>query len=335
MKLRRTFQTIDTHTGGQPTRTVVGGVPVIPGNTMQEKFMHVQKHKDWIRKVLCQEPRGNDVMSGAFLTPPCTPGADIGVIYFEGSGYLPMCVHDTVGVATALVETGMVEVEEPVTKIVFDTPTGVVHVSVEVKDCSAGKVTIVNAPAFVMKRDVEVKTKEFGTVKLDIAFGGNTYGILSAASLGLEIVQEKAKEIVDKGVLLRDYVNRQIPIQHPTLPFVDKVTHMEFYSTSATPGVSARNTVLINGAALDRSACGTGTSAKMALMHAKNELKIGEPFVHESILGSTFTGRILEETDVEGIPAVVVEISGQAYVTGMSTFVMDPDDPLAGGFILG
>ena len=335
MRVRRTFQTIDTHTGGQPTRTVVGGVPVIPGDTMQEKFVHVQKHKDWIRKVLCQEPRGNDVMSGAFLTPPCTEGADIGVIYFEGSGYLPMCVHDTIGVSTALVENGFVEVTEPVTRIVLDTPTGVVRVSVEVENCCAKKVTLVNTPAFVMGRDYIVETKEFGPVKLDIAFGGNTYGILPASSLGLEIVPERAKEIVDKGVLLRDYVNDQIPIKHPTLPFIDKVTHMEFYSDSPTPGVSARNTVLINGAALDRSACGTGTSAKMALMHAKGELELGEFFVHESILGSVFTGRILEETDVEGIPAIIAEISGQAYVTGMSTFVIDPDDPFAGGFILG
>ena len=335
MRLRRTFQTIDTHTGGQPTRTVVGGLPVIPGSTMQEKFLHVKEEKDWIRRVLCQEPRGSEVMSGAFLTTPCTPGADIGVIYFEAAGYLPMCAHDTIGLSTALVENGIVEVTEPVTRIVLDTPAGVVQVSVEVENFCARRVTIVNAPSFVMKRDCLVETAEFGPVKLDIAWGGNTYGILPASALGLEIVPERAREIIAKAVLLRDCVNEQISVSHPTLPFVDRVTHMELYADSATSGVSARNTVLINGAALDRSACGTGTSARMALMHAKGQLKRGESFVHESILGSTFTGRIIEETDMEGIPAVIAEISGQAFLTGMSTFVIDPDDPLGGGFLLG
>ncbi len=335
MKIRRTFQTIDTHTGGEPTRTVVGGVPVIPGSTMQEKFIYMQTHNDWMRRVLCLEPRGNEVMSGAFLTPPCTLGADIGVLYYETGGWLPMCGHDTIGVATALVETGMVEVKEPFTDIVFDTPSGVVQARVEVEDQRAKNVTFVNAPALVIGRDYYVDTPEFGRVTFDVAYGGNMYAILPAASLGLELVPERSKEIVAKGVLLRKYINEQIQVRHPELPFVDKVTHIEFSAPSNTPGVSARNAVIITSAAIDRSPCGTGTSAKMAILHAKGELKLNETFVHESLIGSIFTCRIIAETKIAGMPAVIPEISGRAFLTGMSTFMMDPDDPLAEGFELG
>ncbi|MFZ5945617.1 MAG: proline racemase family protein [Bacillota bacterium] len=335
MKIRRTFQTIDTHTGGEPTRTVVGGVPVIPGSTMEEKFVYMQTHNDWMRKVLSLEPRGNEVMSGAFLTPPCTPGTDIGVLYYETGGWLPMCGHDTIGVATALVETGMVEVKEPFTEIVLDTPSGVVKTLVEVQDQRAKNVTFVNAPAFVIGHDYYVDTPEFGRVTFDVAYGGNMYAILSASAVGLEIVPERSREIVAKGVLLRKYINEQIQVSHPLLPFVDKVTHIEFSAPSDTPGVSARNAVIITSAAIDRSPCGTGTSAKMALLHAKGELKLNETFVHESIIGSTFTCRIIEETEIAGMPAIVPEISGRAFLTGMSTFMMDPDDPLAEGFELG
>ncbi|MEL7565068.1 MAG: proline racemase family protein [Dehalobacterium sp.] len=334
MKICRTFQTIDTHTGGEPTRTVVGGVPVIPGSTMQEKFIYMQRHNDWMRKVLSLEPRGNEVMSGAFLTPPCTLGADIGVLYYETGGWLPMCGHDTIGVATALVETGMVEVKEPITEIVLDTPSGVVKVTVEVENQRAKNVTFVNAPALVIGRDYCVNTTEFGRVTFDVAYGGNMYAILPAAALGLELVPERSKEIVSKGVLLRDYINKQIHVCHPLLPFVNKVTHIEFSAPSNTPGVSARNAVIITSAAIDRSPCGTGTSAKMALLYAKGELKLNETFVHESLIGSIFTCRIIEETEIDGVTAIVPEISGRAFITGMCTFMMDPEDPLAEGFEL-
>ncbi|WP_207648162.1 proline racemase family protein [Desulfotruncus arcticus] len=334
VKICRTFQTVDTHTGGEPTRTVVGGVPVIPGSTMQEKFIYMQTHHDWMRKVLSLEPRGNEVMSGAFLTPPCTPGTDIGVIYYETGGWLPMCGHDTIGVATALVETGMVEVQEPFTDIVLDTPNGVVKARVKVEDQSAKSVTFVNAPALVIGRDYYVDTPEFGRVTFDVAYGGNMYAILPAAALGLELVPGRSKEIVAKGVLLRNYINEQIQVRHPLLTFVDRVTHIEFSAPSDTPGVSARNAVIITSAAIDRSPCGTGTSAKMALLHAKGELKLNETFVHESLLGSIFTCRIIEETEIAGMRAIVPEISGRAFITGMSTFMIDPEDPLADGFEL-
>lgn len=334
VKIKNIFHTIDTHTGGEPTRTVVGGIPVIPGCTMQKKFVYMQTHKDWVRKALCLEPRGNEVMSGAFLTSPCTSGADIGVLYFETGGWLPMCGHGTIGVATAMVETGMVDVKEPFTEIVMDTPSGIVKVTVEVEKQKAENVTFVNAPAFVVGLGYVVDTAEFGRVSFDMAYGGNMYAILPAASLGLELVPSRAKEIVSKGVLLRDIINKNIQVRHPSLPFVDKVTHIEFSSPSDTPGVSARNAVIITSAAIDRSPCGTGTSAKMAVLHSRGELKLNETFVHESIIGSTFTCRIIEEKIINGINAIVPEIKGRAFLTGMCTLMIDPEDPLAEGFEL-
>ena len=333
MYTRRVFNTIDTHTGGEPTRTVLSGVPVIPGSTMMEKYTYMMEHNDWIRRLLCLEPRGNAVMSGAFLTPPCREDADIGVMYFETGGWLPMCGHDTIGVCTALVETGMVKVEEPVTIIRLDTPSGLVTASVRVENGRAIEVSFENAPAFVMQRDVTVQTKEWGPVKCDISWGGNVYAILPAASLGLKLVPERSKEIVEKGVSFRDQINQQVKISHPELPFVNSVTHIEFYDESPN-GADCRNAVIITSAAIDRSPCGTGTSAKLALLHAEGKLKVGQPFVHESLIGSIFNAHILRETEVAGIPAVIPVIGGRAFVSGMCSFFLDPEDPFPAGFSL-
>ncbi len=334
MRIRKTFHTIDTHTEGEPTRTVVGGIPVIPGKTMQEKMVYMMEKQDWIRKVLTREPRGNDVMSGTILTTPCTPGTDIGILFFEG-GWMPMCGHDTIGVSTALVESGMVEVTEPYTYINLDTASGVVKVKVEVKDNVAKRVTFTNAPAFVMARDVDVETKEFGKVHLDIAYGGNPYAILPASALGVKVAPENAKEIIAKGNLLKKYINEQVKIQHPELPFVNKVTHVELSDEPTNPEATLKNAVVIPPAAIDRSPCGTGTSAKMALLAAKGQLKKGELFVHESIIGSLFHCQIVGEAEVGGIPAIIPEVSGRAFVTGIHTFMIDPDDPFPEGFELG
>lgn len=337
MRIRRTFHTIDTHTGGEPTRTVVGGMPVIPGATMKDKMLYMMGEGDWLRQLLVFEPRGNEVMSGTLITPPCRPDADLGVLYFEVGGWMPMCGHDTIGVATALVESGMVPVTEPVTEIALDTAAGLVRVSVDVEEGIAKRVTFINAPAFMLAENAVVKTGEWGDISLDIAYGGNIYAILPAASLGLDIKPENASEIVAKGNRLKKAINTQIPVAHPQLPFMNQVTHVEFFQNAETKedGLHrVRNAVVIPPGAIDRSPCGTGTSAKLAVLAAKGHIKPGGAFIHESIIGSEFVCRYVTDTTVAGKPAVVPQVTGSAWVTGIHTFMLDPEDPFPRGFEL-
>ena len=338
MQARKVITTFDTHTGGEPTRTVLSGAPTAPGTTMAEKFAWMMENGDWLRRLLCLEPRGNPVMSGAILCPPCRPEADMGVMYFETGGWLPMCGHDTIGVCTALVEMGLVQVTEPITVIRLDTPSGLVTAEVQVTNGHAGLVSFANAPAFVMQAGVRLDTAEFGAVTLDIAWGGNVYAILPAAALGLTLLPENSREIVAKGVRLRELVNeqvgRQVKICHPQLPFVNSVTHVELYGPSPNPQADCRNAVIITSAAIDRSPCGTGTSAKLALLHSRGSLGLKEEFVHESLIGSLFTAHIQSLTQVDHIPAVIPVIGGRAYVSGMHSFFLEADDPFPQGFSL-
>ncbi|MCL6478226.1 MAG: proline racemase family protein [Peptococcaceae bacterium] len=329
------FTTIDTHTAGEPTRTIIGGIPYIPGKTVSEKMLHLKEKEDWIRKILMYEPRGNDVMSGVILTEPCTPGADIGVIFIEVGGYLPMCGHDTIGVSTALIEAGIIKPVEPYTFITLDTPAGLVQVKVRVDHCVAKEVTFVNVPAFVFAGDVEVDVPSIGAVKLDISYGGNYYAIVRSADVGLDVRPEEAGKIIRLGNMIKDAVNRQVEVYHPEKPFINEVTHVAFSAPPTRPGAAMKNAVVIPPGSIDRSPCGTGTAAKLACLYAKGELGMNEVFVHESIIGTTFACRVLEETKVGEFPAVIPEITGQAFVTGMHTFVIDPDDPVTEGFRLG
>jgi proline racemase len=335
MRFRRMFNTIDTHTGGEPTRTVIGGMPPIPGKTMAEKMLYLKNEEDWIRQCLMYEPRGNEVMSGVFLTEPCLPEADIGVIFMEVGGYLPMCGHDTIGVCTALIESGMIKPREPYTFINLDTPAGLVRAKVLVENQIAKEVSFTNIPSFVFARDVQVEVPELGTVSLDISYGGNYYAILDAQQVGLAVEPSRAKEIVTLGNKIKDAVNRQVTVFHPDKPFINEVTHVEFSALPVDPEATLKNAVVIPPGAIDRSPCGTGTSAKMAALYSRGQLAVGDRFVHESIIGSVFRCRVLEETKVGDFPAIIPEITGSAYVTGMHTFVIDPDDPFWQGFQLG
>lgn len=333
-KDRRAITCLETHTEGQPTRTVLNGLPEIPGNTMKEKMIYMMTQQDWLRQVICFEPRGNDIMSGTIVTTPCHPEADFGVLYYEVGGWMPMCGHDTIGVATALVESGLLRAAEPCTYATLDTPSGLVRVKIDVKNGVAVRVTLENAPAFVTNHDVKVTVPGFGTLTTDIVYGGNMFAILPAAAMGLSLEKENAKELIQKGNLLRQCINEQIPVSHPYLDMMDHVTHIEFYQ-KGQPGFSDyKNAVIIPPGDIDRSPCGTGTSARLAQLHARGELEVGVPFVHESLIGTRFYCRILKETNVSGIPAVVPEISGRAYVMGQTTLLIDPDDPFQNGFQL-
>ncbi|WP_126428354.1 proline racemase family protein [Brevibacillus marinus] len=333
MRASNVFTTVDTHTGGNPTRTVLSGLPRLSGASMAEKMLQMKREYDWIRKLLMFEPRGHDVMSGALLVEPCHPQADIGVIYIETGGYLPMCGHDTIGFCTALVETGIVQAAEPVTRLKLDTPAGLVEVSIEVEGGKAKSVSFRNIPAFLYKQ-VEVEVAGIGHVSCDLAYGGNFYAITDARKLGLELVPDNAARIIETAVRIRQAINRQVEVVHPEAPFIKGLTHVEFYTDPVHPAAHVRNTVVVPPGGIDRSPCGTGTSAKLATMFAKGEIGMGEAFVHESILGSLFRGKVVQQTTVGGLPAVVTEIAGSAWVTGMHTFFCHPDDELGEGFLL-
>lgn len=334
MKARKVFRTVETHTLGQPTRTVVSGFHKIPGATMGDKFTYMQKNEDWFRKVLCFEPRGSEIMSGTLITDPCTPGTDVGILYFEASTWLPMCGHDTIGATVALIETGLVDVTEPITKIKLDTPAGVVSVEAKVNDGVVEEVSFVNAPALVLNRDVTVHTEEFGELKLDISWGGNVYAILPAASVGLDIDPKNASRFIEIARKLGDDINGQVIVRHPTLPFVDRVTHIEFAGPPKSEDADIQNLVVALPKVIDRSPCGTGTSAKAALLCEQGKLKVGESFVHESVIGSKFRCDVVAETEVGGKKAIIPKITGNACVTGFCTWIIDPKDPFPEGFML-
>lgn len=333
MNFQRLFSTIDTHTGGNPTRTVISGLPNLRGNTMSEKMLDMKNNYDWIRKFLMNEPRGHSVMSGALIVEPCHPDADVGVIYIETGGYLPMCGHDTIGCCTALVETGLIEVKEPYTFIKLDTPAGLIEVKIKVSNGKAEEVTFSNVPSFLLK-SIEIDVEGIGTVNCDIAYGGNFYGIIDARELNLELSTENATSIIEKAIKIRNKINENEEVVHPEFPFIKGLTHIEFFTNPVHPEATLKNTVVVPPGGIDRSPCGTGTSAKLATLYCKKEIEIGEIFVHESIVGSLFRARVLKETKIKDIKAVITEITGSAWIMGMHKFIYNEKDPLKEGYLI-
>jgi proline racemase len=335
MKFTRIISAVDSHTEGALARIVIGGIPYIPGNTHQEKWLWAKENLNDLRKMLMFEPHGSSVMSGSIITAPSTPGADIGVIFIEVSGFLPMCGHGTIATCTVLVETGIIPAKEPLTEIVLDTPAGLVKAKVHVESGTAKAVTIQNIPSFLYKSEIIVDVKELGKVTLDIAYGGNFYAILPAESVGLELNTNYAKEIIRKGSLIREAILEQVEVVHPMNPAINRCTHVRFLSPSSDPQVTTRNAVLFSVEGIDRSPCGTGTSAEMAMRYAKGLQKLNEEFVSESLIGSKFYGNLIEETTVGPFKAVVPTIRGSAYITGIQQLVLDPRDPWPNGFYVG
>jgi proline racemase len=321
------IEAVDSHTEGMPTRVVTGGVDPIPGATMLERKLHFEAEMDDLRLLLMREPRGHAAMSGAILQPPTREDADTGVLFIEVSGCLPMCGHGAIGVATVLVETGMVAVHEPETVVRLDTPAGQVEARVAVAGGRAQGVTLRNVPSFLHERDRRV-----GDLVCDIAFGGNFYALVPAADAGVEIDPAHAGELIERGREIMTAINEAPPV-HPEDERIAGCRHVVFHAPGAN-GAHARNATSIHPGWLDRSPCGTGTSARMAALHARGELAIGEPFVNESVIGTRFTGRLVAETTVGGRPAVVPEISGRAWVTGRGEYVLAADDPFPAGFAL-
>ncbi|MET9861324.1 proline racemase family protein [Streptomyces smyrnaeus] len=333
MRSVRSLSAVDSHTEGMPTRVVTGGLPPIPGATMAERRRYAVEHLDELRRFLVDEPRGHPAMSGALLQPPTRPDADWGVVYIEVSGFLPMCGHGTVGVATVLVETGMVPVSEPETTVRLDTPAGLVEARVTVRDGMAEKVTLRNVDAFALELDATVRVPGLGEVGYDMAYGGNFYAVVELDQLGLPFDRTRKDDILAAGLAVMDAVNEQNRPVHPLDPRISGCKHVQFLAPGSN-GRHSRNAMAIHPGWFDRSPCGTGTCARMAQLHARGELPLGTEFVNESFIGTRFTGRLLETTEVGGLPAVVPEFSGRAWITGMATYLLDPRDPFPHGFTL-
>lgn len=333
MRTRHIFHAVDSHTEGMPTRVITGGIGTVPGATMAERRNYFMAHRDAVRTLLMYEPRGHAAMSGAVLQPPTRPDADFGVLFMEVSGCLPMCGHGTIGVATVLVETGMVEVTEPVTTVRLDTPAGLVVVDVRVEDGAATSVTLTNVPAFSAGLGLTAKVPGLGTVPYDLAYGGNFYAMVQLADLGLPFDRSRKEELLAAGLALMEVVNDTDRPVHPLDPGIHGLKHVQLIAPGSD-AVRSRHAMAIHPGWFDRSPCGTGTSARMAQLHARGELPLNADFVNESFIGTSFTGRLVAETTVGTLPAVVPTVTGRAWITGTAQYFLDPADPFPEGFQL-
>lgn len=325
------FFCIDAHTCGNPVRLVAGGGPLLEGNSMMEKRLHFLREYDWIRKGLMFEPRGHDMMSGSILYPPHDPQNDIGVLFIETSGCLPMCGHGTIGTITIAIEEGLVTPKTP-GHLRIETPAGLVLIEYKQEGKKVLSVKLTNVPAFLYATDLEVVCPDLGKIKVDVAYGGNFYAIVDPQEHFQGLEHYTADQLISWSRVCRKLLNEQYIFIHPENENIKGLSHLLWTGKAIAPTSTARNAVFYGDKAIDRSPCGTGTSARMAQWYAKGKLKKGDAFIHESIIGSTFTGRIEAETAVAGQPAIVPSIEGWARVTGYNTIIIDDDDPYAHGF---
>jgi len=329
--MKKTFFCIDSHTCGCPVRLVAGGGPLLEGNSMMERRLHFMREYDWIRKGLMFEPRGHDMMSGSILYPPVDPANDIGVLYIEVSGCLPMCGHGTIGTVTIAIEEGLIEPKVP-GKLRLETPAGLVLIDYTQEGKKVKSVKLTNVKSFLYAEALEVECPDLGRIKVDVAYGGNFYGIIDPQENFKDISDFSAAQLIHYGKLIRKLLNDRYEFIHPENADIFGLTHIQWTGVPVDAKASGRNAVLVGENALDRSPCGTGTSARMAQWYAKGKLKQGETFIHESYIGSQFVGTIEEETTVGGKPAIIPGVEGWALITGYNHITIDDDDPYAFGF---
>jgi proline racemase len=322
---------IDAHVAGEPVRLVTGG-PRLKGSSIVEKTEYAKQNLDFIRKAVMLEPRGHGDMYGAFLTEPADPHADLGVIFIDGGLYNAMCGHASIGIGTMAVETGMVKPQEPVTEVVLETGAGLVTILVDVEDGHARGATLQGVPSFLYREQVIFNVFD-RQVAADIVYGGNFFAMVDMAQLGLKHSKEYLHDFVRYGLEIRKQANR-LAIQHPELPHIKTVDDILFVGEPQFPGDTYKSLCFLGQAQIDRSPCGTGTSARMGALYAKGLLKEGDLFRHESIIGTVFEGRIGKVTSVGPYPAVIPLIRSKAFITGYNTLMIDTDDPLREGFLL-
>jgi trans-L-3-hydroxyproline dehydratase len=328
------IRTIDLHTAGEPFRVVVDGVPTPEGATMLERRRHARAHLDHLRTALMWEPRGHADMYGCIVTPPVGDGADFGVLFIHNEGYSSMCGHGVIAMATAAVETGMVAASEPETAVVIDTPAGLVRAFVRVAGGVVEGVRFLNVPSFVAALDQVVEAPGLGRVRFDLAYGGAFYAFVDAADVGLACDGAHFRKLIEAGIVIKRAVAAAVEIVHPFEDDLGFLYGVIFVDASPDERVHSRNCCVFADGEVDRSPTGTGVSARLAIHHARGELAIGEPIVISSLIGTEFTGRVVETTTFGPHPAIVPEVGGRAHITGRHEFVVDPGDPLGRGFIL-
>jgi proline racemase len=347
MRAARMLMAVDLHAAGEPGRVILGGIADVPGDSMFEKRQYFEEHLDGIRKLMLREPRGYPALCCNVVLPPTDRRAAAGFVIMEQTEYPPMSGSNLICTATALLETGYIAPIEPTTDFMLETPAGLVGVSARVEGGKTKSITFENVPAFAVHLDAVVEVPKLGTVTVDVAYGGMFYAIVQAEQLGFRISPDEGRDLVRVGEMIKAAAREQLPVTHPDNPAISGVSIMQFSGPSAHAGIGRRNTVVVSSGqfdwdrpatwtgVLDRSPCGTGTCAQMAVLHAKGQLGLNEDFVHEGILGTTFTGRLIRSTTVGPYAAVVPTITGSAYVYAISNYVLDPADPFPEGFTVG
>jgi proline racemase len=333
MRFERIISTIDAHAAGEPLRIITAGLPPLPGATVLERRRFMAEHYDDVRRTLLFEPRGHADMYGAVLTPPVTEGADFGVLFLTNEGYSTMCGHGVIALTTVLLETGMLRRREPRSEVVYDSPAGLIRASAMIEDSRVVSVAFRNVPAFRYARGLELATS-VGRVWADVSYGGAFYALVDATDLGIDVLPENTPDLTRIGMEIKHAVDRKIEVVHPDESELRGIYGTIISEPPRTANGDGRNITIYADGAVDRSPCGTGTSAKLACLYADGHVSCNQSYVHESVIGTTFTGRVLGETSVGSYPAVETEISGRGFMTGFQQFVVDPEDPTAGGFLV-
>ncbi|UCH19853.1 MAG: proline racemase family protein [Deltaproteobacteria bacterium] len=335
MRFSRFISTVDTHTEGEPTRIITGGIKCIPGRTMVQKMEYFKSNLDHIRTALMAEPRGHKDMYGCLLTEPASEKADYGFIFMDNQQYMSGCGHATIGISTALAELGMVNTQEPITRMVLEPPSGLIEVEVKMFNGRAESVAFRNVPAFVEYVDEVIEVPGLGKLRVDVAFGGNYFVFFQARDVNLEVTPNNIEKVIDTCLDVKAAANQQLKVQHPKLPHNDHFNIATVLSQPNNPEADYLCVHVFSTRQFDHSPGGTGTSAWMAVLFSKGQIKLKEYVRAESITGGIFTGRLLEKTLFEGKPAVIPEITGSAFITGFHQFVIDDQDPIKKGFLIG
>ena len=326
--------TIDAHTAGEPFRVITGGYPDLPGDSILARRRYARQHLDHLRTALMWEPRGHADMYGCIVTPPVSPGADIGILFMHNEGYSTMCGHGIIGIAKVALETGLLPMAPPETTIRIDTPAGLVTAHASVEDGQVTSVRFHNVPSFVLALDETVDVPGLGQVRYDLAFGGAFYAFVQAADAGVACTPHDFRPLIEKGTAIKQAVIASRPVEHPFEPDLSLLYGTIFVGPPLDKGAHSRNVCIFAEGEVDRCPTGTGVSARLAIHHARGEIGVGESMVVESIIGSRFTGRIIESTAFGPYPAVIPEVEGTAHITGRHEFLIDPADSLRDGFIL-